>query len=305
MIKELWKTKIHGGIALVTDDAIITSPRFGDGNWRGGWWGRYDRGSGECRWEREHRRGAALFDRFGDVLITTTHKYSGIYALSLADGSRLWSRLGYRSNWLLKLFDLLPVDNEGDGPERIWRGGVLSQAGRLLNATTGRIESRHRLEYLTHNARTLVGIDGESVTPFEAARERGCFPLHEQDKGPMEALLANHGLELSSYNPCVASAHDMTVAVACIPPGEFASQPGSRLYTGGSEEDVQHFLVVSDAERTSILEQMDLGMFYVAELDWADDSLFSVTAQTYKERSWSYRRQLRVFEWSQDQADTR
>jgi len=298
MIKELWKTRVHGGIALVTDDAIITSPRFGDGNWRGGWWGRYDRRSGECRWRRKHRRGAALFARVGDVLITTTHKYSGIYALSLSDGSRLWCRLGYRLNWLLKLFDGLPVDNEGDAPERIWQGAVFTQAGRLLNATTGRIESRHRLEYLTHNARTLVRVDGQAVTPFGAARERDCFPLHEQDKAPMEALLGKHGLQLSSYYPCVASAHDITVAVACIPPPEFASQPGSRLYADGSGENVPHFLIVSNADCTSILQRYGLGMFYVAELGWANDSLFSVTAQTCKERVQSYRRQLRVFEWS-------
>jgi hypothetical protein len=298
MIKELWKTMVHGGIALVTDDAIITAPRFGDGNWRGGWWGRYDRRSGECQWKRKHRRGAALFDRIGDVLITTTHKYSGIYAISLSDGSRLWCRLGYRLNWLLKLFDMLPVDNEGDAPERIWRGAVLTRAGRLLNATTGRIESRHRLEYVTGNARTLVRVDGESVTPFDAARERYCFPLHEQDKAPMEALLGKHGLQLSSYYPCVATAHEIAVAVACIPPTEFASHPGSRLHAGGSKENVQHFLIVSNADCTTILEKYDLGMFYVAELDWADGSLFSVTAQTYKERFWSYRRHLWVFEWS-------
>lgn len=297
MMKELWKTTIHGGIALVTDDAIITSPRFGDGNWRGGWWGSYDRRTGQCRWRRKHRRGAALFDRIGDVLITTTHKYSGIYALSFYDGSRLWCRLGHRLNWLLKLFDLLPVDNEGDAPETIWHGAILTRAGRLLNARTGRIESRHSLEYATGNGRTLVRIDGESATPYAAARDRYCFPLHEYDKAPMEALLRKHGLELSSYHPCVAGAHDLSVAVACSPPTEFAARPGSRLRSGGSRKNVPHFLIVSDANCTTLLERYELGHFYVAELDWADDALFSVTAQTYQQRSWSYRRHLWVFEW--------
>ena len=133
---ELWKTTVHGGIALVTADTIITSPRFGDGNWRGGWWGRYERRTGECRWRQKHRRGSSLFDKVGDVLIATTHKNSGIYAFSFSDGSRLWGRLGDRLNWVLKLIDMLPVDNEGDAPERIWHGAVLTHRGRLLNPVT-------------------------------------------------------------------------------------------------------------------------------------------------------------------------
>jgi hypothetical protein len=294
---ELWKTTVHGGIALVTDEAIITSPRFGDSNWRGGWWGRYDRRTGECRWRQKHRRGAALFDKVGDVLIATTHKNSGIYALSFSDGSRLWGRLGDRLNWLLKLFDLLPVDNEGDAPERIWHGSVLTRHGRLLNATTGKIESRHALEYSADFPITLVRIDGESVIQLGDARDRYCLPLYDYDKAPIEALLRKHGLELSSDYPCVASAHGISVAVACIPPAEFAAEAGSRRYRGGSKENVQHFLIVSNLDCTTILEQYDLGSFYVAELDWADNSLFSVTAQTYKEFFWSYPRHLWVFEW--------
>lgn len=294
---ELWKTTVHGGIALVTDDAIITSPRFGDGNWRGGWWGRYDRRTGECRWRHEHRRDSLLFDKVGDVLIASTHKYSGIYAFSYLDGSRLWGRLGHQFNWLLKLFDLLPVDNEGDGPERIWHDAVLTQQGRLLNVTTGKIQSRHALGY-TYPPRTLVRIDGEPVTPFGNARERYCFPLHDYDKAPIEALLRKYGLELSSYYPCFAHAHNISVAVACIPPAEFASEAGSRLYEGRSSENVQHFLIVSNSGCTTILRKYYLGSFYIAELDWANDSLFSATAQTYKERQCSYRRHVWVFEWS-------
>ena len=298
MVMEIWKITVHGGIALVTDDAIITSPRFGDGNWRGGWWGRYDRRSGECRWRQKHHRGSSLFDKVGDVLIATTHKNSGIYALSYTDGSRLWGRLGDRLNWLLKLFDMLPVDNEGDAPERIWHGAVLTRHGRLLNVTTGKIVFRHVLEYSAEPPITLVRIDGEPVTPFGDARDRYCLPLYDYDKTPIQTLLRKHGLELSSYDPCAISAHGLSVAVACIPPAEFAAQADSRLYRGGSKEDVQHFLIISNSECTTILEQYDLGSFYVAELDWADHSLFSVTAQTYKESIWSYRRHLWVFEWS-------
>jgi hypothetical protein len=198
---------------------------------------------------------------------------------------------------LLKLFDMLPVDNEGDAPERIWHGAVLTHRGRLLNATTGKIESRHTLEYSADFPITLVRIDGESVTPLGDARDRYCLPLYDYDKAPIEALLRKHGLELSSHYPCFASAHDISVAVSCIPPAEFAAEAGSRLYRGGSKENVQHFLIVSNSDCTTILEQHDLGSFYDAELDWADDSLFSVTARTYKEFLWSYRRHLWLFEW--------
>jgi len=298
MVMELWKTTVHGGIALVTDDAIVTSPRFGDGNWRGGWWGRYDRRTGECRWRRKHRRGSSLFDKVGDVLITTTHKNSGIYALSFSNGSRLWGRLGDRLNWLLKLFDMLPVANEGDAPERIWRDAVLTRHGRLLNATTGKIKSRHALEYTAEPPITLVRIDGESVAPYGYARDRYCLPLYDYDKTPIKTLLRKHGLELSSSYPCAISAHGISVAVACIPPVEFTAEAGSRHYSGGSTENVQHFLIVSNSDCTSILERYDLGSFYEAELDWADNSLFSVTARTYKEFFRSYPRHLWVFEWS-------
>jgi len=297
MVPALWDIEVHGGIALVTNDAIVTAPRFGDGNWRGGWWAKYDRRTGECLWRRKHRRGAELYDMIGDILITTTHKYSGVYALSFSDGSRLWHRLGDHFDWLLKLFDMLPITNEGDAPERIWRDAVLTRHGRLLNAATGKIESRHTLEHSNSTPVTLVRVDGESVTPFYSARDRDCFPLHEHDKTPIEALLRNHGLELSSYDPCAAAAHGISVAVACVPPTEFATDAGSRLHVGGSKEDVQHFLIVSNLDCTTILEQYDLGRFYVAELDWADPGVFSVTAQTHQQWKWTYKRYLWLFEW--------
>jgi hypothetical protein len=307
MIPALWDIEVHGGIALMTNDAVVTAPRFGDGNWRGGWWAKYDRQTGECMWRRKHRRGAELCDIIGDILITTTHKYSGIYALSYSDGSRIWHRLGYRSNWLLKLFDMAPIDCEGTAPERIWRGGVLTKEGRLLNADTGKVESRHSLEYTTveyykHNSygsyQSLASVDGESVTPFNSARDRDCFPLDDHDRTPMEALLRNHGLELSSSYPCVASVHGMAVAVACVPPTKFATDPGSRLATGGSTEDVQHLLILSNSDCTAILEQYDLGKFYIAKLDWADPCVFSVTTQTYRQYMRTYKRHLWLFEWS-------
>ena len=159
MIPSLWNDTVFGGIAMTTEDSIVTAPRFGDGNWRGGWWARYDRRTGACIWKRKHPRGAELFDRIGDIIFATTHKYSGIYAISLASGGRVWARLGDRFDWLLKCIDTLPFDNEGDAPERVWDGGLLTRSGRLLNAETGRIVSRHHLEYSHVNPGTLIKIE--------------------------------------------------------------------------------------------------------------------------------------------------
>ena len=53
---------------MAAKDVIVTAPRFGDGNWRGGWWAMYERATGRCIWKRKHRRGAELFDRSGDVI---------------------------------------------------------------------------------------------------------------------------------------------------------------------------------------------------------------------------------------------
>jgi hypothetical protein len=105
-----WHAQVDGSIALVDDNALITAPRFGDGNWRGGWWAKYDLSNGNCLWKTKHRRGANVCDVLDDVIIATTHKGSGVYAISLSTGKILWSRLGDRFNWLLKGCDLLPAD---------------------------------------------------------------------------------------------------------------------------------------------------------------------------------------------------
>lgn len=297
MIPTLWNGTVFGGIAMTTEDSIVTSPRFGDGNWRGGWWARYDRQTGACKWRRKHRRGAELFDRIGDIALATTHKYSGIYAISLATGRRVWARLGDRLDWLLKCFDTLPCDNEGDAPERVWNGGILTRSGRLLNAESGRIISRHQLEYSNGSPRSLVKIDGKSVAPASTLRAREAINLHKQESSPAEALLTRNGLVLAGIYPCVTSAHHITVCLACRPPDRYLTNPRSRLQVGGSSDEVPHYLIVSDADCATILGQLDLGMFYTGEIDWADHSILSVTTQTRGQWNWSYHRQIWLLEW--------
>ena len=282
---------------MATADSIVTAPRFGDGNWRGGWWTRFDRRTGSHKWRRKHRRGAELFDRIGDVVFATTHKYSGVYAISLASGRRLWARLGDRLDWMLKCFDVLPCDNEGDAPERVWNGGLLTRSGRLLDAETGMIVSRHQLEYSNGTPRTLVKIDGRSVAPASTLRAREAIDLYKQDSEIISALLAEDGLGFPGWDPCVVSAHNIAVSIACAVPREFLDDPRRRIAVGGSAEEIPHYLVVCDSEGSTILKRYELGTFYIGELDWVDDSILSVTTQTRRQWNWSYQRQVWLLEW--------
>jgi hypothetical protein len=255
-------------------------------------------------WRRKHRRGGALSDKIGDILIG---QGNGSYAISYSDGRRVWHQLGYSFNWLLKLFDLLGIDCEGDQPERIWHGDVLTRSGRLLNAATGKVKSRHSLEYTTveynkHNSygayQELASVDGESVAPFHSARDRDGFPIEDHDTKQIELLLAKSKLELANLESCVTSAHGITIAVACNPPQESGQSPQSRLYAGGSSRDIPHFLIVCDEKGTLIHERFYLGDFYHGEIDWADPNVFSVTTQTNRQWKWSNKRHLWLFEWS-------
>lgn len=102
MLSLWWAREIYGSVEHSHAECVITAPHFGDGNWRGGWWARYEHDSGTQVWQRYHRRGACLFAITGDVIIATTHKYSGIFGISLTTGKKLWSRLGYLFDYLLK-----------------------------------------------------------------------------------------------------------------------------------------------------------------------------------------------------------
>lgn len=298
MIPTLWTDTIYGGIAMVTDDCLVTAPRFGDGDWRGGHWAKIDKRTGSPIWRRKHRRGAAVFDRIGSTIIATTHKYSGVYAISLSTGRRLWSRLGDRFDWLLKCCEYLPCDNEGDGPEHIWNGGVLTRSGRLLDAQSGRIVSRHELKYSDSGPRMLVAIDGEYVPTRPRLRNRESIDLYKQDVGQIAPLLAAHQLCVPGWNPCFLRAHQLAVCLACKPPRRFLENPELRIAVGGSSEEVPHYLVVMDDACSQILQKQELGIYYDGEIDWADDNILSVTTQTRRQWHWSYQRQMWVLEWS-------
>ena len=297
MIPSRWNTCIHGGVAFARDNTIVTTPRFGDGDWRGGWWARYDLETGNCLWKVKHRRGAYVCDLADDVIVATTHKRSGVYAISLATGARLWARLGDRFNWLLKACDYLPADNEGMAPQRIWRNNVLTRCGRLLDIQTGRIVSRHHLEYSESAPITLLKVDGEEVAQFDDLGQRECYALYEYSKEPAVDLLKRNHLALAGYGPCVVRANGKTLCVACTPPEGFESDPNLRFSFDGSNAECAVSLVVADEECSRIQHQYPLGNYYCSEFDWADDSFFSVTAQTFQQRQWTYQRDFWLFDW--------
>ena len=297
MIPALWNGTIFGGIAMATEDFIVTAPRLGDGNWRGGLWAKYDRQTGACKWQRKHRRGAQLFDRIGDIVFATTHKFSGVYAFSLESGQRLWARLGDRFDLLLQCFDWLPCDNEGDGPERVWNGGLLTRSGRLLDPRTGKIASRHQLEFSSGSPRKLAEIDGNKVSSVGSLRARESIDLYKQDTEAITSLLLQNGLGLAGIYPCAVTANDLCVSLACKPPHGYRHAPESRFQVGGSNEEVPHYLIVSDASCSTVLRQFELGTFFAGELDWVDDSILSVTTQTRRQWKWSYQRQMWLIEW--------
>jgi hypothetical protein len=297
MISTLWNSTVFGGVSIITEDSVITTPRMGDGNWRGGWWAKYDRQTGECKWRWKHRRGAEIFDRIGDIIVATTHKYSGVYAISLASGKCLWSRLGDRFDWMLKCFDVLPIDNGGDAPEMVWKGGILTRSGRLLDVTTGSIISRHQLEYLNCNGRVLARVDGVSVSPPSTLRKREAIDLYKQESVPVETLLAQKGLGLAGIHPCVICAHDLIVCLTCKLSEKYLPNPQSRLAVGGSRDEIPHSLVVFDRSSLTVLGELDLGIFYTGQIDWADESILAVTTETLKQRFWSCQRHLWLFEW--------
>ncbi|WP_373653014.1 hypothetical protein [Schlesneria sp. DSM 10557] len=145
MLKFLWSRTIVGNIAFVTEDSVVTCP---DG--KGGVWARYRRDDGALIWWRWHYRGGQFQFVTDEVIISSFFASAGIYATDFRTGKRLWSRLGYTFNLLLKLCDLLPVNNEGDFPLCEYQGCVLTQDGALLDPRTGRVNRRCKIEIGDH-----------------------------------------------------------------------------------------------------------------------------------------------------------
>ena len=292
-LPSLWTTSLKGGIALIQGDMVIASPRFSDGVPLGGWWTRYNLRTGECLWRRKHRRGASLCHLADDLVIASNNHGSGVYAISLESGRRLWCRLGDAFDWLLKLFEYLPCYNEGDQPERLWNGGVLTRSGRLLDLSNGKILSRHKLDHSSfYNGQgscreVLDKIDGEPVPGAGLPPERpdwAGFDLYQYSNGPIKKLIRKRGLELASYECCAAEASGSAVAVA--------------KEKSEKNRETPHYLIVADRACSSILKEYELGIFAEGNIDFANEEVLVVTTRSFWKRELEIsRRNMWMVEW--------
>jgi hypothetical protein len=309
MIVRRWSCEIHGTIAYCLDNTVLTAPQFGDGNWRGGWWARYRRDDGQLQWKRFHRRGACFFDIVDDAIVATTHKWSGVYAFSLRNGHHLWSRLGDRFDFLLRLFEWLPCDNEGDPPECIYEGGILTRSGRLLDHATGRILRRCELHYRsvihskdnsTMHRSELDSIDGHPAQ-YSPPRARYCLPLDGDYVDELDRSLAAAGLERSGLGLCSIARNGNICVIACEPPVSCRAEYRSRFFVPAKPMDVPHHLLIVSQSSGRIVSRWELGSYYQGQIAWADARTLAITLQSRKQWNWSYRRNLLVFDWRRDE----
>lgn len=302
MIKELWSRKIHGSVAFCDVDIVLTAPRFGDGNWRGGQWALYRRSDGAPVWRRWHRRGCELFDLVDNTIIATTFKGSGIYAISLLNGKQQWRRLGDRFNVLFELLDGLPCDIEADGPCMIVGDSLVTRRGRILNILSGEIAARGKVQYVREVGNPdvwgaeFIGPDGSVASGYRTLCERVSAPVDVSVTERVSGFLGRLGLEKAERWRSSLQIGEEIYVLAREPSAK--RRPNRILRVAATQEpcDLTHRLLVLDASMQTILQTVELGQCYLTDIAWSDERTLCVTTQTVKEWNWSYRRFLRCFE---------
>jgi hypothetical protein len=278
MIPLLWAKEIEGRVGYALDPSVITAPPFG------GCWTRYDSATGQLVWRQHHRKPGSLFALLSDIIIGTTDNWSGIYAIDYHTGQKLWTRLGGWADPLLKLFEYLPCENEGDGPCEIRNGKIVTMAGRFLNPKNGRICGKEKVEsYYRRGGGSARYIYG------------GISAQDEKYEG-IERILSEQGLELGGYQWCALAKGPCIFVIACRPPEQYRTRPQSRLYVPAKPVDVPYTFMMFRAEDNAILFQEDIGHYYSAEFSWASEYL-ALELQNTKQRSWTHelRRDLRIY----------
>ncbi len=244
------------------------------------------RRTGELVWLSHQRRARCLFDVARGVIVATTDEYSGVYALSFETGKKIWSRLGDRFDWLLKLFEYLPCDNEGDGPFRIQDDQILTRGGCLLDRSSGTILSRNHCFDLRKG-------------DFQKPRFRyGGIPSETEDPDAIDRILALEGLETSERYNCLIQKRDRAFVIACEPPSQHRDPARSRLNAPVKPTDVAHYLIVIRHADNAIVHREKLGLYYHAEIAWADEATLAIAVRNKKQWYWSDRRDLRVYDVS-------
>ena len=305
MVTLEWTQRIVGTAVYCHDQFVLTAPALGDGNWRGGYWGRYRRCDGAFQWQRFHRRGCSFFDLVDDVILATTHKYSGIYALSLRDGRMLWTRMGDRFEWLFRVFEWLPCDNEADTPLATIGNQLLTHRGLLLESKSGRTVRRCQFQYAerapgdTSFGQQLVSVDGEPFHPFMPPNRRFDFPDDPGARNRIADRLNEQGL-VRGRDSLVVRFGDWLVVLAEEVWKRRAglSWPIRPRYPDSRDDEVPHFLVLMDRNASRVELQIDLGTYYSGHIAWVDSSTVAIACQTRRQRMWSSQRFLKMFRWT-------
>lgn len=306
MVTLEWTQRIIGTAVYCTDSFLLTAPALGDGNWRSGYWGRYRRSDGALQWQRYHRRGCSLFDVVGDVVIATTHKYSGIYAISARNGRMLWSRMGDRFEWLFRLFEWLPCDNEADTPLATKGTQLLTHGRLLLDIATGETLRRCRFEYEEKSpddvsfGRKLLSVDGEAFETFKPPNRRFETVSERTVWNRIAHCLHNHGLVKCSTSLSHRFGGSLVVIAAEIwkPNRWRLRQPEQPQLPDSRDNDVPYYLVFMDSDASRIEYQLELGTYDRGHIAWIDDTTLAVACQTRRQWMWSSQRHLKVFRWT-------
>ncbi len=286
MIPLLWTKEIEGRVGHALGECVITAPRFG------GAWTRYDAATGELVWRQRHRKPGEFFALVSDVIVGTTDKRSGVYAIDYHTGRKRWTRLGGWADPLLQLFEYLPCENEGDGPCEIRDGQIVTLAGRFLDPKDGRIVGAEKVESYYHRCRS------------EARFDYGGIPLQEEKHEDIERILSEQGLELGGRQWCALTKGPIVFVVAARPPEEYRARPQSRLYVPAQPMDVPYVFMVFRAEDRTLLFQEEIGSYYTAEFSWATEYLALELLKT-EHCSWSedLRRDVRIYRLPAEHTD--
>ncbi|QIF02688.1 PQQ-binding-like beta-propeller repeat protein [Roseimicrobium sp. ORNL1] len=278
MISLLWAKEIEGRVGHALGQSVITVPRLG------GWWTRYDAMTGEVIWRQHHRKPGSFFALQSDVIVGTTDHGSGIYAIDHHTGRKLWTRLGGWADPLLKLFEYLPCENEGDGPCEIVTGQIVTMAGRILNPTNGRVVGREKVQSYYQRGRG------------PARYFYGGIPTSNETHEGIEQLLSDQGLELGGPQWCALAKGSCIFVVACRPPEQYRTRPRSRPYSAAKPADVPYVFMILRAEDNAILFQEEVGSYFTAEFSWASEYLV-LELQNSEQRAWDSerRRDVRIY----------
>lgn len=271
-MNRLWTIETDAYAEYASADWLITAP---SSCWRGGHWTRYNIHNGETSWRRWHRRGSRIFAVIDEVIIATTYTSSGIYALSMETGRRLWTRLGpWYFEPILRVTDWLPANNVAMGAQVVLNDHIVTSSGLVLCPKTGRTVDTMRIEYEiretgknTYDA--TMKLNG-AETPFLMPpwlTHAGNAESNPQLRARVDEYLDREEMELAACGlRREAFLCDRSRDLAAIVVVAKADQPSSE-----PADLREHWLIALRCCDARPLVQEPLGRHAGADLDWLTD----------------------------------